>query len=192
MSKNTYTAENGFVITDDIVDKWAEEAEDNFPGATITEFAGRAQEDETQPLKPRTVRLSDTVWHLIEADAKRRKMTVSAWTRNAILNELSTEIAAQRQLRKSSCVKIVADFVMQRVAKMWHNRKACDWRRNPLAQHSNTRCGRKLQNSFIATFRKCFTSVRSDYISVCNNRLNRLYKKEEPYYGSEKESLRAY
>lgn len=98
MSKNTYTAENGFVITDDIVDKWAEEAEDNFPGATITEFAGRAQEDETQPLKPRTVRLSDTVWHLIEADAKRRKMTVSAWTRNAILNELSTEIAAQRQL----------------------------------------------------------------------------------------------
>lgn len=106
MSKNTYTAENGFVITDDIVDKWAEEAEDNFPGATITEFAGRAQEDETQPLKPRTVRLSDTVWHLIEADAKRRKMTVSAWTRNAILNELSTEIAAQRQLRKDSCTKV--------------------------------------------------------------------------------------
>lgn len=106
MSKNTYTAENGFVITDDIVDKWAEETEDNFPGATITEFAGRAQEDETQPLKPRTVRLSDTVWHLIEADAKRRKMTVSAWTRNAILNELSTEIAAQRQLRKDSCTKV--------------------------------------------------------------------------------------
>ena len=96
MSKNTYTAENGFVITDDIVDKWAEEAEDNFSGATITEFVGRAWEDETQPLKPRTVRLSDTVWHLIEADAKRRKMTVSAWTRNAILNELSSEIAAQR------------------------------------------------------------------------------------------------
>lgn len=192
MSKNTYTAENGFVITDDIVDKQAEEAEDNFPGATITEFAGRAWEDETQPLKPRTVRLSDTVWHLIEADVKRRKMTVSAWTRNAILNELSSEIAAQRQLRKNSYAKIVADFVMQRVAKMWHNRKACDWRRNPLAQHSNTRCGRKLQNGFIATFRKCFTSVRSDYRRVCSNHLNRLYKKEEPYYGSEKESLRAY
>ena len=174
MSKNTYTAENGFVITDDIVDKQAEEAEDNFPGATITEFAGRAWEDETQPLKPRTVRLSDTVWHLIEADVKRRKMTVSAWTRNAILNELSTEIAAQRQLRKNSYAKIVEAFVIVRVAKMWHNRKACDWRRNPLAQHSNTRCGRKLQNGFIATFRKCFTSVRSDYISVCNNRLNRL------------------
>ena len=30
MSRNTYTAENGFVITDDIVDKWAAEAEDNF------------------------------------------------------------------------------------------------------------------------------------------------------------------
>lgn len=96
MSGNTYTAENGFVITDDIVDKWAKEAEDNFSGAIVTEFTGRAWEDETQPLKPRTVRLSDTVWHLIEADAKRRKMTVSAWTRNAILNELSSEIAAQR------------------------------------------------------------------------------------------------
>ena len=55
MSKNTYTAENGFVITDDVVDKWADEAEDNFSGATITKFAGRAWEAETQPLKPRTV-----------------------------------------------------------------------------------------------------------------------------------------
>ncbi|XQS76043.1 hypothetical protein HXT49_05385 [Gardnerella sp. KA00225] len=79
-----------------MVDKWAKEAEDNFSGAIVTEFTGRAWEDETQPLKPRTVRLSDTVWHLIEADAKRRKMTVSAWTRKAILNELSSEIAAQR------------------------------------------------------------------------------------------------
>lgn len=96
MTRDTYTAENGFVITDDVVDKWAEEAEDNFSGATITKFSGRAWEDETQPLKPRTVRLSDTVWHLIEADAKRRKMTVSAWARNAMLNELSNEIAAQR------------------------------------------------------------------------------------------------
>ena len=147
MTRDTYTAENGFVITDDIVDQWAEEAEDNFSGATITQFAGRAWEDETQPLKPRTVRLSDTVWHLIEADAKRRKMTVSAWTRNAILNELSSEIVTQ-----NSYVKIAAVFVMMRVAKMWHNRKACDWRRNPLAQHSNTRCGRKLQNGFIPAF----------------------------------------
>ena len=60
MSRNTYTAENGFVITDDIVDKWAAEAEGNFSGAAVTEFSGRAWEDETQPLKPRTVRLSDT------------------------------------------------------------------------------------------------------------------------------------
>lgn len=95
MSRNTYTAENGFVITDDIVDKWAAEAEGNFSGAAVTEFSGRAWEDETQPLKPRTVRLSDTVWHLIEDDAKRRKMTVSAWTRKAILNELSNELASQ-------------------------------------------------------------------------------------------------
>ncbi|EIK84435.1 MULTISPECIES: hypothetical protein [Gardnerella] len=51
MSRNTYTAENGFVITDDIVDKWAAEAEGNFSGATVTEFSGRAWEDETQPLK---------------------------------------------------------------------------------------------------------------------------------------------
>lgn len=42
MTRDTYTAENGFVITDDIVDKWAEEAEDNFSGTTITQFAGRA------------------------------------------------------------------------------------------------------------------------------------------------------
>lgn len=89
MTGHAYIAENGTGITDELVDKWAREAEDGFPGAEVTPFEGRAWETRTEPLRPRTIRLSDTMWHLIEADAKRRHMSVSAWTRAAMTERLS-------------------------------------------------------------------------------------------------------
>lgn len=89
MSGRKYIAENGTEITDELVDRWAREAEDGFPGAEVTPFKGRAWETKTEPLKPRTIRLSDTMWHLIEADAKRSHMSVSAWTRAAMSEHLA-------------------------------------------------------------------------------------------------------
>ena len=71
MTGRRYIAENGTEITDELVDRWAEEAENGFPGAEVTPFEGRAWEADTEPLRPRTIRLSDTMGHLIEADAKR-------------------------------------------------------------------------------------------------------------------------
>ncbi|PJM75842.1 hypothetical protein [Bifidobacterium simiarum] len=94
MTGRTYIAENGTEITDELVDKWAEEAENGFPDAEVTPFEGRAWETDTEPLKPRTIRLSDTMWHLIEADAKRHHMTVSAWARAAMTDRLSRHIDA--------------------------------------------------------------------------------------------------
>lgn len=89
MTGDTYIAENGTEITDELVDRWAEEAENGFPGAQITPFEGRAWETDTEPLRPHTIRLSDTMWHLIEADAKRSHMSLSAWTRAAMADRLS-------------------------------------------------------------------------------------------------------
>ena len=84
MTGRKYIAENGIEITDEVVDQWAKEAEDGFPGAQITRFEGRAWETDIEPLRPHTIRLNDTMRHLIEADAARNHMSVSAWTRAAV------------------------------------------------------------------------------------------------------------
>lgn len=94
MTGRKYIAENGTEITDELVDQWAKEAEEGFPGAQITRFEGRAWEADTEPLHPRTIRLSDTMWHLIEADAARSHMSVSAWTRAAMTDRLSRHVDA--------------------------------------------------------------------------------------------------
>lgn len=40
MTGRRYIAENGTEITDELVDRWAEEAENGFPGAEVTPFEG--------------------------------------------------------------------------------------------------------------------------------------------------------
>ena len=47
-----YIAENGTPITDQLVEKWAAEAEAGFPGATVEPFEGRAWEKEHQAAQP--------------------------------------------------------------------------------------------------------------------------------------------
>lgn len=40
MTGRRYIAENGTEITDELVDRWAEEAENGFPGAEVTRSRG--------------------------------------------------------------------------------------------------------------------------------------------------------
>lgn len=80
----TYIASNGTPVTDEMVDRWAQAAEDGFPDDIVEPIHGRAWEQSTQPLKPRTIRISDTTWRLIEKAAKREHISVSEWTRRAM------------------------------------------------------------------------------------------------------------
>ncbi len=50
--RDVYIAENGVEITDDVVNRWADEVEDGFPNAEVIPFEGRAWEVDTEPLKP--------------------------------------------------------------------------------------------------------------------------------------------
>ncbi|WP_130866923.1 hypothetical protein [Acidipropionibacterium timonense] len=72
-----------------MVRRWEAEAESGFEGLQVEPFEGRAWEVQTEPLRPRTIRVSDSLWHLIEQDASRRGLSVSAWTRQALTRELS-------------------------------------------------------------------------------------------------------
>lgn len=47
-----YVADNGTIITDDMVNQWAQEAENGFQGAEFRLFEGRTWETKKDPLKP--------------------------------------------------------------------------------------------------------------------------------------------
>lgn len=90
-----FVADNGVGVTDEMARQWASEAESSFEGLQVEPFEGRAWEDvETDPLEPRTIRVSASVWRLIERDAARQGMTVSAWTRQALTREVAQTLKA--------------------------------------------------------------------------------------------------
>lgn len=66
-----------------------------FEGLQVESFGGRAWEEvETEPLEPCTIRVSASVWRLIERDASRQGMTVSAWTCQALTREVTQTLKA--------------------------------------------------------------------------------------------------
>lgn len=83
-----YIAEDGTPITDDMVERWAREAEDGFPDATITREpdpfpAGRSD------MRAHTIRVPDELWELVETAARTKRMTPSEYTRQALSESLA-------------------------------------------------------------------------------------------------------
>ena len=77
------------------VGQWASEAESGFEGLQVELFGGRAWDEvATEPLEPRTIRVSATMWRLIEQDASRQGVSVSAWTRQALTREVTQTLKA--------------------------------------------------------------------------------------------------
>ena len=90
-----FLADNGVRVTNEMVHRWASEAESGFEGLQVEPFEGRPWDDiETEPLEPHTIRVSATVWRLIEQDASRQGITVSAWTRQALTREVTQNLKA--------------------------------------------------------------------------------------------------
>lgn len=87
-----YIADNGTPITDDMVDRWADEAERAFEGCEAIPFEGRAWE-ENGALKPRTVRFSDAQWSAIKRAAAGTGDTPGEYIRQAALDK-AAEAAA--------------------------------------------------------------------------------------------------
>lgn len=89
MNEEMYIAADGTVLTDELVEELAAEAENGFANSVLTPVEGRPWETRTEPMRTRSVRLPATVWNLVEADAKSRHMSVSAWTRQAIMRNIT-------------------------------------------------------------------------------------------------------
>jgi len=65
-----YIADNGTTITEATIDEWADQADRAFQDdpVTLTPVEGRPWET-TSPMRPRTIRLPDALWDLVEAKA---------------------------------------------------------------------------------------------------------------------------
>lgn len=86
----SYIAENGTVITDELVDRWAGEAEAGFPDSEIEPFTGHPEDVHARTaMTPRTIRASNVLWELIDAEASRAGLSVSAWTRQALADAVA-------------------------------------------------------------------------------------------------------
>jgi hypothetical protein len=85
-----YIADNGTVITEAMIDRWAAQADNAHQGDEVISepFEGRAWETTTSPMKPRTIRVPDALWNLVEAKARSRHMSVSEYARQALTKDL--------------------------------------------------------------------------------------------------------
>lgn len=91
---NDYIARNGAHVTDADIERWEQEIEDvehDFANEniTITPVAPRAWEVKKEPTRPHTIRIADSLWNLIEQDAKAKNMSVADWIRNASAQALT-------------------------------------------------------------------------------------------------------
>lgn len=84
--KRQYLAADGTIFDDDDIIAMAADAENGFPNSTLT--GEPAPWNATQPMTTRSVRVPETLWHLIETAAKNQGVTTSEYTRNALAESL--------------------------------------------------------------------------------------------------------
>lgn len=90
-----FKAEGGVTVTDDMLDAWADAAErGDYPGlgGDGVVYSGRIPPTDAE-LEAETVRavgLSDDLWDMVDARAKRSGVSVSEIVRQALVRELAT------------------------------------------------------------------------------------------------------
>ncbi|MBT1162591.1 MULTISPECIES: hypothetical protein [Bifidobacterium] len=83
-----YLAEDGTPITDEMVERWAQEAEDGFPDCTLTRESDPFPPSRVD-MKAHTIRVPDELWTLVEAAANIKHITPSEYTRQALGQSLA-------------------------------------------------------------------------------------------------------
>lgn len=85
-----YVTDDGTVVTEAMIERWEHDVEEGFPHSTVSPVQGRPWEVVTEPMKPRTVRVPDSLWHLVEQKAHSQHLGVSAYVRQALAHELES------------------------------------------------------------------------------------------------------
>ena len=94
MTSNTnkqYIASDGTVLTDELVEKLATEAENGFPNSTLETVEGHPWETDVPPMRSHAIRMPDALWNLIEREAASRHISVSEYTRQALAQSITPQ-----------------------------------------------------------------------------------------------------
>lgn len=83
-----YIAEDGTPITDDMVERWAQEAEEGFADASLDREADPFPPSKSD-MRAHTIRIPDALWRLVETAAQARQVTPSEYTRQALSDSLA-------------------------------------------------------------------------------------------------------
>lgn len=91
-----YIAEDGTLITEEMIDQWVNEAEQGFPHSVITPItplAWRAmkQQADYAPMKPHAIRMTDMLWQRVKKAAKEQNIDTSTYVRQAIARALTED-----------------------------------------------------------------------------------------------------
>lgn len=101
-----YITEDGIAITEEMIARWAKDAEEGFPGYEIIPVRGRAWQhvktgdDVDMRMHPHAIRMTDTLWKRVKNAAKQQGIDASAFVRRALakaLTELSASTEASAQ-----------------------------------------------------------------------------------------------
>ncbi|MGV9196595.1 hypothetical protein ACTOVL_05245 [Arcanobacterium canis] len=80
----TYQASTGEIFTDDDIARWANDAENGFPGYEFETVQGRPWEARTEPMITKGIRVPASLWAKLEREAQAKGMTTSALAREKL------------------------------------------------------------------------------------------------------------
>lgn len=85
---SNYVDENGITFTDADISQWVEEADAGFPNTELVATPGRPWETRTVPMVTKSLRVPDSLWNLIEKQAKEHGVSTSEYARQALAQGL--------------------------------------------------------------------------------------------------------
>lgn len=81
-------AENGEKLTDELIESWANDAENGFPGYEFTRVDARTFRVADAPRRPRSIRVEDSLWEKTVTRAQSENTTASEIVRRALAEYL--------------------------------------------------------------------------------------------------------
>lgn len=99
-----YVAEDGTIITEEMINRWCEDADEGFPNSVFVPLRGRDLRKlrKEHAMKPRAVRMPDSMWGQVKQAAKGMGIDPSTFVRWVLARALMEESQAPKPTAETS------------------------------------------------------------------------------------------
>ena len=87
-TEERYIGTNGEIITGDMLDTWAEEAEGGFEGYAFDYLPAEELPHMRGKMSTHTIRIPDSMWNLAQEQAQANGTTIASYVREAIADKI--------------------------------------------------------------------------------------------------------